>query len=274
MTIRLGVGCLILLGAATAPAEEQRWSERFPAIAQRIPHLDLRLTAQDAAIRKRVLTDLTYIRPRDSTIYPPFLRALLKDPSSEVRGEAVKRLWEHHVFLGPEELPDSIDVPLVGGFRWRDPAELDRLRDLAGQRDAPSGGWAIYALGLAGDAKAIPLARALLESKNVFVRHSAAVALVQLRQTKDGIEALRRITDAEDDESGYYRYRAAEDLARLGERQAIDVLIDLIESYSDCSSGPREIVEDLTGQYFLTAAEARAWRQKNSGSPPHPASAR
>lgn len=258
----------MLLLAPAAPAEEQLWSERFPSIAQRIAHLDRRLTAPDAAIRKRVLTELTYFRPRDSKLYPPFLRALLEDPSPEVRGQAVELLWEHSVFLGSEELPDFFHVPLVGDFRWRDPAELERVRNLAGTRDAPSGGWAIHALGLVGDDKAIPLARALLKSTNTFVRHSAALALVQLGQRQEGIEALRRITDAgaEEDESGYYRYRAAEYLARFGERQAIDVLIDLIESRGGYSSGPREILEDLTGQYFLTVAAARAWRQKHSGA--------
>ena len=43
------------------------------------------------------------------------------------------------------------------------------------------------------------MARAQLASKNVFVRHSAALALVQLGQTKEGVEALHRILDAEDD---------------------------------------------------------------------------
>ena len=34
----------------------------------------------DAAVRKRVVTELTYFRPRDSKAYPPFFRALLHDP--------------------------------------------------------------------------------------------------------------------------------------------------------------------------------------------------
>ena len=264
MTIRFGVGVLTLLLTPPAPAQEQPWSERFPAIAERVSHLDRRLTSQDAAIRISVLKQLTHFRPRDSRVYPPFLRALLEDPSPEVRGEALKLLWDHHVFLGPEELPDSFYVPFVGDIRWWDPAELERVRDIARRLDVPEGGWAIYALGVVGDNEAIPLARAQLDSKNIFVRHSAALALVQLGQSEEGIEALRLITGAEDDESGYYRYRAAEDLVRFGERQALDVLIDLMESrhHLGYASGPREILEDLTGQYFLTAAAARAWAQE------------
>jgi HEAT repeat protein len=129
------------------------------------------------------------------------------------------------------------------------------------------GGWAIHALGLAADAHAVALARTLRDSGNVFVRYSAAIALVRLGQTKEGTEALLRVTDAADDESAFYRIRAAEDLVRLGEPTGLDVLIDLLETRPDHASGPREILEDLTGQYFLTVAEARAWRQNNPGAP-------
>lgn len=280
MTTRLGVGCLLLVVlTSAASAGEQPLSERFPLIAQRVSHLDRRMAAQDPEIRKRVLTELTYFRPRDSKAYPPFFRALLKDPSSEVRGEAVERLWLHHAFLRPDELPDSFHVAFVGDFRWRDPADLERVRGLARQ-PGPTGGWAVHALGLAGDVEAIPLARAQLDSKNVFARHAAALALVQLGQRKEGIEALRRITDAElaEDVSGFYRYRAAEDLARLGERQGVDVLIDLLESRPGYADGPREILEDLTGEYFLTVAEGRTWRKRSvdavSGTPTGKAPAR
>ena len=260
------VCCLVLVLAAPAAAQERTWCERFPAVARRVPHLDRRLAADQVVIRKRVVTELTYFRPRDSKVYPPFLRALLKDPSPEVRGEAVERLWEHHVFLAHEELPASFHVHAVGEFRWKDPAEVARVRDLALRRDDPAGGWATHALALVGDKGAVPLARVQLDSKNVFVRHSAALALVQLGQTKEGVAALHRITDSGDDETGYYRYRAAEALVRLGDSQALDVLIALMEgkvrqSYAD---GPREILEDLTGRYFLTAAEARAWRKANA----------
>lgn len=265
---RFAASYLVLVSAAAAPAgaQERTWSERFPALARRVPYLDRRLAADEVVIRKRVVTELTYFRPRDSKVYPPFLRALLKDPSPEIRGEAVERLWEHHVFLALGELPSSFHVHAVGEFRWKEPAEVARVRELARRRDEPAGGWATHALALVGDKGAVPLARAQLDSTNVFVRYSSALALVQLGHAKEGAAALHRITDAGDDETGYYRCRAAETLVRLGDGQALDVLIALMEgkgreSYAD---GPREILEDLTGQYFLTAAEARAWRKTNA----------
>jgi hypothetical protein len=261
MTIRSLAGVLILLLTSFTPGQGPRWSERFPAIAGRIPHLDQRLADQDAATRIGVLRELTYFRPRDSKAYPPFLAALLEDPSSDVRGEAIELLWEHHVFLKLEQLPDSFSVPFLGEIHWKDPVELERVREMALRPDTPEGGWALHVLGLLDDLGSIPLARALLESKNVFVRHSAAVVLVQLGQREVGLEALRALTGVADDESGYYRCRAAEDLVRFGEREAVDVLIDLMEAGSRAgyANGPREILEDLTGQYFTTAVAARTW---------------
>jgi HEAT repeat protein len=257
--------CASLLLAPAAAAQEKTWSTRFPAIAQRIPNLDQRMAADDVEIRKRVLTMLTAYRPRDSAVYPPFLLALLKDASSEIRGSAMRMLWEHHVFLRPDELPESFHIHFVGDFRWQDPKELARVRAMARSLDA-EGGWAIQALALVSDKEAIDLARALATSKNVFVRHSAAMALVQLGRKQEGIDLLHRITDAQDDETGYYRCRAAEDLSRLGERKAIEVLFDIMErkvrkDYMD--DIPRDFLEDLTGRYFVTAAEGRAWWKKN-----------
>jgi HEAT repeat protein len=172
----------------------------------------------------------------------------------------VHRLCEHTVFVDRQELPESFRVHLVGDFHWQDAGQLARVRRQAESPDA-DGGWAIHALGLVGDREAVPLARKLLGSPNIFTRFSAARALVQLGQTQEGINALHKLTDARDDVTGCYRYCSAEILYRLGHRDAIEVLIALMESniragYID---GPLEILEDLTGQYFLTAAEWRRW---------------
>src|SRR5688572_17400976 len=90
---------LALLASGEAPAQgEKLWSERFPEVAKLVRHVDRRMGA-DEGMRKRVITELTFGRPRDSKVYPPFLRALLDDPSAEIRGLAVDRLAEHQVDL-------------------------------------------------------------------------------------------------------------------------------------------------------------------------------
>src|SRR5438045_3293311 len=120
--------CLVpLLGTGAAP-QEKKWSEPFPAIAQRVPQLDQRLAAEDVEVRKRVLAVLRFVQMRDSKVYPPFLRGLLDDKSPEIRGLAIEWLWEHNIFLHQEDLPACFDVHFVGEFHWKNPAELARVR--------------------------------------------------------------------------------------------------------------------------------------------------
>src|SRR3712207_3431768 len=102
--------CLVLLLGTVAAAQEKRWSERFPAVARRVPNLDRRLAAEDVEVRKRVLAVLGYTQMRNSKVYPPFFRALLDDKHAEIRGRAIEHLWEHGIFLHQEDLPASFDV--------------------------------------------------------------------------------------------------------------------------------------------------------------------
>jgi len=265
-----GIGWLtasLLLGGAPPPGltapppgADRAWSERFPEVAARIRYLDKRMASPDDRVRLRVLTELAYFWPRDSRPYPPFLRALLKDPSPKVRWQAVHRLWEHNHFLDKQELPGDFDVPTFGLVNWRDAKEVARLRS-AVRGSGAAAGWAIHALGIIGDEASMPAARSLLSSPNVFTRFSAAVALIQLGEAKEGVAALQGITHASDDPSAFYRCRAAEVLHRLGDRGALQVLVQLLEKRRDYADGPGEILEDLTGHYYTTALEWRTWRQ-------------
>jgi hypothetical protein len=245
------------------PAEgEPSWSERFPEVAVRIRHLDRRMANADPKVRLRVVTELTYFRPRDSRVYPPFYRALLKDPSPEVRWQAVHGLWEHNVFLDKKELPKSFTVPLVGELEWGDAEQVKKFREAARSKGAV-GGWAIHALGIIGDEESVPLARDLLGDDNTFARFSAAVALVQLGEPKPGREALKKLAAAPDvaDTSGFYRMRAAECLYRLGDTDAAETLIAMLEAGErrDYADDPAEVLEDLTDQWFAKPAEWRKW---------------
>ena len=256
------------LAADSKPAPgngEPSWSERFPEIALRIRHLDRRMASADPKARLRVLTELTYFRARDSRVYPPFFRALLDDPSPAIRWEAAHRLWEHDPLLHPEELSKSFTVPLVGDLDAKNAQQIAAFRKAAGAGGAEAG-WAIHALSLIGDKESAPLAKALLDSTNVFTRFSAATALVRLGEAKTGREELKQMAAAADprDPSGYYRMCAAECLYRLGDRDAAENIIVMLETHArdDYADGTAEVLEDLTDQWFPTPQEWRKWWDK------------
>jgi HEAT repeat protein len=260
VTLLLPLAALLSATPAVAQPEKKSWSQKHPELAVRIGNLDKRMSSDDVHIRKRVLNALLSGRPRDSKQYPPFLRDMLRDPSPNLRGDAIEHLWEHNQFLDRKDLPATFHVHFVGVFDWNNAQELQRVRDMA-RSSGPDGGWAIHALGIVGDKESIATAKTLLASNNVFTRFSAAVALVQLGERQAGIDALHGVTDARDDAIDYYRLRAAEVLYRLGEKKAIETLFAVHESNKlrEHLFGPLEILEDLTGQFFSTAAEWREW---------------
>jgi hypothetical protein len=242
-------------------AADETWE--FPEIARYVRHFDVRIRSPKA--RLGVLTELTYFHPRNSRLYPPFFRRLLKDPSPRLRWEALSRLDDHGIRIPPENVPDVLLVPLAGLLDRTEPDSVARFRRLAaGNRDAAFAGWAIKALGLIGDADSVALAERLISSKNVFVRYSAAVALVHLGKAKKGRAELAKIVDARapDDMTGYYRWSAAERLCRLGDWGYFPVLLGLFNARKGYADGPLGTLEDLTGQYFLTLPEWRRWWER------------
>src|SRR5262249_3809249 len=141
---------LVCRPAWAADTKPAAWSQRFPEIAGRIPHFDQRMASNDFVVRQKVLTELTYFQPRDSKLYPPFLKALLKDPAPEIRRQAIEKLWEHNIFLSDQELPTTFEVHFIGTFDRTKPGQVAKLRKAAESAEAP-GGWAIHNLGIIGD---------------------------------------------------------------------------------------------------------------------------
>jgi len=256
-----------------APLEARAW------------HLRERLECPDPEIRLHVLGQLQSFRIRDSAHYPPLLRHLLGDPSPEVRWEALARLDEHGVTVRPEELPETIAVPLAGILELRDPASVERMRSRAREGD----GWAILALGLVEDPGSVELALALGDAENPFVRHSAAVALLHLGCEEEARARLRSLAALPGGVRGggrdptaiadggpaarayWYNALAAERLVRLGETEFLGRLVELIpEPASPLLIGG--ILEDLTGTFRLTEAEWRAWWRERRGAETEPSS--
>jgi len=218
-------------------------------------------------VRLRVLTELPYFHNRDSKLYPPFLRALLRDASPKVRWEAAARLRKHHIFLDLKEVPDVVEVhpgklldlenPESMAWAWKSTA--------AANRDSPGAGWAISALALFKDRDVPAAARGLLSSKNIFVRFSAAMALLELGEEAEAAAELEKIVDASaaEDASGFYRSRAAEVLVRLGRREHLGTLIQVTAERAGAgyADSGHAVLCDLTGRYFATAAEWQRWWQ-------------
>lgn len=239
--------------------QEPPWSQRFPGIALRIPHFDARMDCEEARVRLRVLTELTYFRRRDSKLYVPFLRALLRDASPDLTWEALARLGEHGITVERADLPAALEVPMVGRLVPTDPESVAAMRATA-ELGGVASGWALFALGLIGDEPSLSAARARVDDANVFVRFSAAMAFVRLGAADEGKRLLRGLTTAAtDDPTDAYRSLAAEQLFRLGATDALPVLIDCIRAREEHADGPIEILEDLTGRYFPTEAEWRSW---------------
>jgi HEAT repeat protein len=261
--------------AGEPPAAADSWTRRFPEIAARIPHFEQRMACDSAAVRLRVLTALTYFHFRDSKLYPPFLKALVKDPAPNIRWEAIWKLREHNVFLPARELPDELAVPLAGRFRPRDQDSLAAFRRVVAEAadDDARAGWALCALAVAKDREALAPARKRLGSANVFVRFSAATALLEIGGEPERDEAmaeLEKLAAAQDDASGFYRMRAAEVLVRLGRARHLKTLIDAAadrEAYADSGT---DLLSDLTGVYFPTVAEYRKWYEKQKDRPEAP----
>lgn len=262
----LTAAALALSLAAVASGAEQPWSERFPEIAGRVRHFDERMGSADENARFKVMRKLMYDEHRDSEHFPPFLRAALKDPSPNIRWYAAHHLQQHHIFLSEQELPESFLVPFAGLVKPGDPGSIERTRRMAGGGNMGAGaGWAIKVLGLVKDQEARPLAKKLLESENVFTRFSAAMALLELGEECEDKQAaiaeLKAITKDKSDTSNFYRMRASEVLIRLGYREYFRTLIDAVNKREGYGDSGINVLADLTGEYFATAAEWRVWWQ-------------
>ena len=219
------------------------------------------MRSQDAAVRQRMLSELTSCHPRDSKLYPPFLRYLLNDPSPAIRWAAISRLRDHGIFLSADELPASFELHTVGLVTPGDPESLERIRAMATDPHSPIAGWAVTALAAAQDHAAIELLGPLTDSKNIFVRYSAATAYLQLGRPEMSLPLLRGIAETDTDASGYYKLRSAEWLVRAGETEYLGALIEATAyrcnlGYADSGLS---ILEDLTGEYFPTAEQWQAW---------------
>src|SRR5262249_15428011 len=153
------------------------------------------------------------------------------------------------------------------------------------------GGYAAYAVGLLRCREAAPELRKLAASSNVFVRYSAGRALIECGDPEGAAPILKKIMsspvppDAPFDqvEDPYYQALAARAYMELGgarREEGLDRLIGLmkeLEHWQEINARgrletTRRVLALLSGKYFLSHEEARAWREEQArkGAPKAP----
>ena len=285
---------LLLLGIASACGAEEappriRGAD-FPSVTPRAAFFEERINAADAATRRRVLLEVGYFFDLPDADYVAFLRRMMRDPDPVIRGQAVHKLHDMWVPVELKDLPQTF-----AGYHDRQIIDLEDPKTVPGLAEACRGGsveagYAAYVLGLLRHKQAVPDLRKLSADGNVFVRYSAARALIDCGDP----EGARPILDAiirpqldlyaaggdaaADDRQPYYAAVACRAFAELGPKDkaaALDRLIALT-GFMERSAVPndeahlpyvRQVLAAVAGKYFVSEAEARKWYEGEYGRP-------
>lgn len=254
------------------------YASDYPSVASRVPFFEERINAEDSAIRIRALTESSYFHHEPTTEYVLFLKRLYLDPNPEVRGIAIRKLYDMWVPQPPESLPQV--------FTGYDGLQIiDR-----NSRIQTQGMYAPYAYGLIGNTNSIPVLKKYINDENIFVRYSAARALLSCGDRSSAVAIFNKISenqlaiyatgDTEDNTSHrkaspHYAILACQGLMKSGGDEYItglDRLIKLMgyfewsEDVNDQSQLHylRSILSAHTGQFFNSSINADAWLKKNA----------
>jgi HEAT repeat protein len=258
----------------------------FPSVSRRAVFFEDRINAADAAVRRRVLTEVSSFFGIPELEYVAFLRRLLRDPDAVVRGRAIRQLHGMWVPVAANDLRR----PFAGFHEGQivDPgnqktraALIDACRDRS-----PQAGYAAYALGLLRHRPAIPALRKLAQHENIFVRYAGARALIDCGEKEAARPVLEEISRAQldlyaagaapapqpgpDGKQPYYAAVSCRALLELGpqDRQlGLERLIALLghlersADVNDQANLPwvRQMLAAVSGRYFLSEAAARRW---------------
>jgi HEAT repeat protein len=267
----------------------------YPSVARRVAFFEARINANDPEIRTEVLRDLSlcYYAPDDE--YIGLLKRLLKDSAPAVRGKALLHLHGLGVPIDPGELPRQF----TGYGQWQliDRDKPSTVPDLlrACQEPGAEAGHAAYVLGLLRDKKALPALRKLASHPSIFVRDTAARALLDCgdRESARAIlaEIIRsqlalyaappRLPPSQGKEpppqrpmSPCYAVAACRQFTELGPKEkqvGLDkfiTLLSFLERSGDVNDETmipyaKRDLAILTGRYFDSSAEARKWYKEN-----------
>ncbi len=254
----------------------------YPRVAARVDLFEARANAPSPAIRRRVLTEVTYFAYGPNEDLVAYLRRLLDDPDPIVRGRAIHELYDYWLPVDPEDLP----LVFAG---YHDQRRVDRTdpeleRRLLAELESPDplAGYAAYEVGVLRLRSALPALSELTDRPNPFTRSAAARALFELgekQRARSAFESLveelcgaYRNGDTLPRETAparhpWYAILACKGLAECGvegRRRALAELVGLygvLESSSDPNDAAnlpllRSTLHALTGVYAPTAAAA------------------
>jgi HEAT repeat protein len=289
MSRSISLAVLFLICVAQTAAEEKPLgritSADFPTVSKRCQFFEDAVNAKDPGIRLRVLVEVGYFQDVPEAEYVRFLRRMLRDEDPAVRGDVLRKLYELWVTVPVNELP-----PRFVGYHnaqmidRSDEKLVEKLRQECRSKEV-NAGWAAYVLCLLQAKQALPELRSLAEHKNIFVRCTAARALIACDDKKQARAILETIMDAQLE---MYRVNAARPARERGEREpyyavvacrtfmelgadehkaGLDRLITLFE-YMEKSVEVndeaqlhhlRRTVSGAAGRFLENAAAARIW---------------
>ena len=265
----------------------------FPSIAARVPFFEKRINAKDARIREDALLDASRASSLRDKNYMRFLKRMMHDSEPDIRGEAIRRLYDGWVPVEIRELPTTFT-----GYSRNQILNLENenlIPQLIAQcrRGGAEGGWAAYALGLLRCKKALPALVKLGEDSNEFARYTAGRALLNCGARKEARAIFQKLMShrfkprtqkyegpghSQDGVDPYYVALAARAFMEVGSAERKEGLRRLVtmlgelEPSKDINHGnrlaaTRWLLAEVTGQFFVTHREALDWLNRQERLP-------
>jgi len=272
--------------AAQQPPPARIASAAFPTVATRCQFFEDRINSPDAVVRQRVLVEVGAFTLVPGDEYVRFLRQMLRDQDAAVSGNALKKLYDLCVNIPVDQLPARFAGYAGQVIDRGDATTVDKLRE-ACRTSGTVAGYAAYALGLLRAKEAVPELRHLAADPNIFVRHSAARALLACDDKASARAILVQIIDEQlelyraqaahptagrEGREPYYAVEACRAFMELGPEEfeaGLDrflMLFEYMEKSKEINDQShlhdlRQILSGLAGRYLEDAAAVRSWRE-------------
>jgi len=273
-------------------AGERILASEFPKTASRAMFFGKRINSKDSSVRARVLTEVGYFYSLPDSDYVGFLKRMYQDPDPLVRGRAIKKLYDMWVPQDPARLPQVFTGYHDGQLVDRESEATVRWLIKQCSKGGLTGGYAAYVLGLLRVEESIPALRELGADANIFVRYTAARALLDCGERSSAVAIFDEMSSEQltiyasgntvqdagklgrRSRSPFYAACACRGLIEAGrkeERKGFKRLIELmgfLERSKDVNDRNnihfvRSMLAAMSGEYFINSKEASEWMTQN-----------